>query len=100
MIRRKGKAGFVGNSIYWIKGFFFPSYSITSVTLDPPDSSLGLLSLIDDSDLGLISLITANGQGVLSSVAATAGYSSPMDGDVQSALCAIFESGQGVESTI
>jgi len=74
MIRRTGIGGFVGNSLRYIKGFFQPSYSVTSVSVDAPDSTYGLRSTINGT-LGLYSKITVT-QGVSGVIEGTQGVSS------------------------
>ena len=98
MIRRKGIAGFVGNSIHWIKGVFKPSYSVTSITVDPPTLTIGLMSIINITGLGALSTITG-GQGVLSTITATSGFSSIIQTSGKGVLSQITQTGQGVTSS-
>jgi len=79
MIRwRSGVAGFVGRSKRIIKGVFQAYYSVTSVTVDPPNLTEGFVSIIISAGQGALSPITANGQGLLSTITATSGFSSIM----------------------
>jgi len=98
MIRRKGIAGFVGNSVYWIKGFFKPSYSVTSITVDPPNLTIGFMSIIQEVGKGALSTITSDGSGVLSTIEQSSGFLSIIQSKGKGVSSAITETGQGVES--
>jgi len=99
MIKRRGLGGFVGNSLTRIKGLFRTAYSITSVTVDAPNLTEGLVSIIISAGQGVSSPITANGQGLLSTITATSGFSSIMQTNGQGVTSKIIETGQGVTSS-
>ncbi len=100
MIRwRSGLAGFVGGSKRIVKGVFQAYYSVTSVTIEPPNLTVGLASIINSTGLGALSTITGNGQGLLSTITATSGFSSIMQSNGQGVTSTIIETGQGVISS-
>jgi hypothetical protein len=88
IIWRDGKAGFVGAAKRFIKGFFSPVYSKTSVAVIPPDKTFGVLSIIQDRGLGVNSLMTVS-----------LGVSSGMDSS-NGLLSVIQSRGLGVSSSI
>jgi len=100
MIRRKGLAGFVGNSYYWIKGFFVPSYSVTSVAPVAPDKTFGIFSKISTAGVSILTSITSDGSGVLSSINNSQGVASKMSSQGDSMFSTINSDGQSVESDL
>jgi len=98
MIRRKGISGFVGNSIKWIKGVFSPSYSITSINIEPPNRSHGEASIITSSGLSVVGKISLTGQSYLSTINDTFGLSCIIQSAGKSVNSNITNTGQGVFS--
>jgi len=98
MIRRKGIAGFVGNSLHWIKGVFSPSYSVNSADVVLEKIGIGVWSRIDTRGQSALSTITSSGVGVLSTITPSQGMYSFIDSRGQSTASEIDENGQGVNS--
>jgi len=98
MIRRKGIAGFVGNSIHWIRGVFSPYYSVTSTTVDHPDLTVGFMSIIQSTGAGVLSSIGSDVVGVLSTIEQSNGFLSIIQSKGKGVYSAITETGQGVDS--
>jgi len=97
MIKRRGLGGFVGNSLTRIKGLFRTAYSLTSVTVLPPDITDGIVSTMTQDGFGVTSQITG-GDGVLS-IMADDGIISTMDTSINIILSAMTPDGDGIIST-
>ncbi len=96
---RSGLAGFAGASKKLIKGFFSPSYSLSSVTVDPPDRADGFFSIVTPVGLGVLSKINLTGQSYLSTINASIGLSCIIHDTSKGVLSNVNETGQGVISS-
>ena len=97
-MRRKGIAGFVGGSIYWIKGFFKTSHSVTSVSADQPSQTIGFISIIQSTGKGVLSSMSSDGAGILSAIEQSNGFLSIIQSNGKGVSSAIEETGKGVDS--
>ena len=97
---REGKAGFVGASKRLIKGFFNLSYTLTSIALDPPESSVSLLCRIKEAGQSVNSLMVSEGQSVTSSIEQTTSLLSWIDSRGQSIISTINTEGVSVRSNV
>ncbi len=96
MIRFGG--GIVKRSTHWIKGFFSPSHTKTSITIDPPSIARGLSSIIGLNGKGSLSAISSNGAGITSTIYKSIGISSIIQTTGIGILSEITEQGTGVTS--
>jgi len=97
---REGKAGFVGGSKRFIKGFFDFSFTLTSEDAITPTSSFGVNSLISEHGQGVVGIINAQGQGVSGTIYESIGISSIIESKGQGVVGEIDENGQGVEGNL
>jgi len=95
---REGKAGFVGGSKRLIKGVFSYVYTVTSVSIEPPNLTVGFMSIVQEAGKGALSTITADGVGVLSTIEQSSGLLSIIQESGKGVSSAIDEDGQGVDS--
>jgi len=95
---RSGLAGFAGNSKRLIKGVFSYVYTVTSVSIEPPNLTVGFMSIIQETGKGALSIITSDGVGVLSEIEQSNGLLSIIQSNGKGVSSAITETGQGVDS--